>query len=227
MKVACLVLVLGLFSPALALGQAKDLELTVYGGYNLGGGIDVREDVSSKYKLDTSESFSTGLSLTWQRNPAQAFELLWSWRPTDIEGIDRSNNQRRKVISLNEHDFHANFLFMPAYREGKAVPFLLLGLGATYLNPGEAVGAEGGAYPGRLFSPDGATKFSWALGAGVKTFMNERFGLRAQVRYHSTYVSDESGETWCDPWYGCYTTVDTNWLDEWDFTGGIVVKMGK
>jgi opacity protein-like surface antigen len=206
------VIVLGASAPVFA--QMQDLELTVYGGYNLGGGIDVREN--SVVDLNTSDSFATGASLTWQRSPSHAFELFWGWRATDIEGKESATAEATKFVSLNEHDFHANFLFMPAYRESEATPFLLLGLGATLLDPGELPGVE----------LDSATKFSWAIGAGVKTSVNERFGLRGQVRYHSTYISDESGGTWCDPWYGCYETVDTNWLDEWDFTGGVILQLG-
>ena len=216
MKSLRLALALGLLIPALA--HAQGVELTAYGGYNLGGSIDVREDASNT--LDTKDSFTTGLSLTWQRSPSYAFELMWAWRPTDIEGENPLDPGKVTITSLNEHDFHANFLFMPAYSEGKFVPFLLLGLGATYLDPGDF------EFDGETYTPDGATKFSWAIGAGAKGFMNERFGLRAQVRYHSTYTTDESGGTWCDPWYGCYETVDTNWLDEWDFTGGIMFNLG-
>jgi opacity protein-like surface antigen len=214
MKAVRLALFLGLLLfPALA--QAQNLELTAYGGYNLGGSIDLTEN-NSTHKLNTSDSFATGLSLTWQRGPSNAFELYWGYRPTHIEGKNLTN-QTTQFTTLNEHDFHANFLFMPAYRESEFTPFLLLGLGATLLDPGDVAGV----------SPSSATKFSWAIGAGVKGFVSDTFGLRAQVRYHSTYLTDQNGGTWCDPWYGCYQTVDTNWLDEWDFNGGIMLRLGR
>ena len=213
MKTLGLAVALGLLIPALA--QAQDLELTAYGGYNLGGSIDVREEVNNTF--DTKDSFATGLSLTYQRGPGYAFEFFWGYRPTKIEGQNPTSFDKVDITDLDEHDFHANFLFMPAYTRSEFTPFFLFGLGATYLNPGEVAGV----------SPDGVTKFSWALGAGVKGFVNERIGLRAQVRYHSTYVTDEYGGTWCDPWYGCYETVETNWLDEWDFMGGLMVRLGR
>jgi opacity protein-like surface antigen len=213
MKTVWLAMALGLLVPALA--QAQDVELTAYGGYNLGGSIDVHEDQAQKF--DTGDSFATGLSLTWQRGPSYAFEAFWGWRPTEITGRNPVTFQDVHVTDLDEHDFHANFLFMPAYSTSKITPFFLVGLGATYLNPGEVMGV----------SPDGVTKFSWALGAGGKTALNERIGLRGQVRYHSTYVTDEYSGTWCDPYYGCYNTVDSNWLDEWDFTLGLVFRVGR
>jgi hypothetical protein len=153
------------------------------------------------------------------KSPTYAFELFWGWRPTDLEGRDSMSGERRKVSSFNEHDFHANFLFIPYTTKDTIRPFLLLGLGATYLDPGEIE---------RLATnPSGSLRFSWAFGAGAKGYLSERFGLRAQVRYHSTYIADQAGGTWCDYYYGCYTTVDTNWLDEWDFQAGLVIRTGQ
>jgi len=210
-------LTLGLLSPVLA--QAKDLELTVFGGYNLGGSIDVREN--QVREINTGDSYSAGASLTWQRSDSHAFELFWNYRPTHITGNKTGETQESDLIDLNAHDFLANFLFMPAYREGNFTPFLLIGLGATLLDPGEATGPLGTVHP------DSQTKFSWNIGAGFKAMGQGRLGVRAQARYHSTYISDESNGTWCDPWYGCYETVDTNWLDEWDFDGGLIIKLGE
>lgn len=210
-------LALGVMSPVLA--QARDLEATVFGGYNLGGSIDVYENQA--IKLHTGDSYSAGAALTWQRSDSHAFELFWNYRPTHITGKRPGETQESDLIDLNAHDFLANFLFMPAYREGKLTPFLLIGLGATLLDPGEGTGAAG------TVSPDSHTKFSWNIGAGFKAMGQGRLGIRAQARYHSTYINDESSGTWCDPWYGCYETVDTNWLDEWDFDGGLIIKLGE
>jgi hypothetical protein len=214
MKMFRFVVVLLLVSPALAWSQG--LEITAYGGYNTGGSLDVRE-ADTRNKLYTAGSFSTGLSLTWTKSPTYAFELFWGWRPTDLEGQDPTTAEKKVITSFNEHDFHANFLFSPYTKHDKARPFLLLGLGATYLVPGTIENLD----------PEGALKFSWAIGAGLKGYLSERFGLRGQARYHSTYIADEAGGTWCDYYYGCYTTVDTNWLDEWDFQVGIIILTGK
>ena len=208
-----------LASPALV--QARDLELTAFGGYNLGGSIDVREDQTNKFY--TQDSPSVGAALTWQRSDSHAFELYWAYRPTHIEARDpgTTGSEREEFMDLKVHDFLANFLFMPAYREGNVTPFLLLGLGVTYFDPGDVETVAG------TVSPDGMSKFSWGIGAGFKAQGEGRLGLRAQARYHSTYVNDESDGTWCDPWYGCYETVDTNWLDEWEFQGGLILKLGE
>ena len=211
------VLALGSVIPVLA--QARDLEITAFGGYNLGGSIDVRENQA--HEINTKDSYSVGASLCWQRSDSHAFELFWNYRPTHITGKRPGETQETDFVELNAHDFMANFLFMPAYRESNLTPFLLLGLGATYFDPGDVT------FAGQDLSPDGSTKFSWNIGAGFKAMGQGRLGIRAQARYHSTYISDESNGTWCDPYYGCYETVDTNWLDEWDFDGGLVIKLGE
>jgi hypothetical protein len=75
--------------------------------------------------------------------------------------------------------------------------------------------------------PSSTTRFSFALGGGVKSYLNHRFGVRGQIRYHATYLGDEAGGVWCDYLYGCYQTVQTNWLDEWGFEAGLVVRLGR
>ena len=201
---------------------SNEIELNVFGGYNLGGTIDVREGTADANKLETASSFSTGLSLTFIPRPTFAFELFWGWRPTDVEARPMTGGEKQAFLSLNVHDFHGNFLFMPASTRGRAVPFLLLGVGATLFAPEELQ-----LDTGETISLDTKTKFSWAIGGGLKTYASEKVGFRAQIRYHSTYVSDQSGGVWCDPYFGCYETVDTNWLDEWDFQGALIFRLGE
>lgn len=50
--------------------------------------------------------------------------------------------------------------------------------------------------------------------------------IRAQLRYTPTYLSTNSDGYWCG-YYGCYAVYDSNYLDHWDFTGGLVFKLGK
>lgn len=201
---------------------SNEIELNAYLGYNLGGTIDVREGTVDANKLETASSLSTGLSLTFIPRPSFAFELAWYWRPTDVEARPMGGGDKQAFLTLNAHDFQVNFLFMPAYTTGRAIPFLLLGLGATLLAPGDLE-----LESGETISLDSKTKFSWAIGGGLKTYASEKVGFRAQIRYHSTYISEESGGVWCDPYFGCYETVDTNWLDEWDFQGAILFRLGQ
>lgn len=219
MRIASLLLLLAMVVPASA--YATDMEITAFGGYNIGGTIDVRDDVQDKNQLNVASSFATGLGLAFIKDERMAFELFWGWRPTNLEGPQEANGKRNVATSLNNHDFHGNFLFSFGDPYAKAIPYVLLGLGATYLNPGTIAPSE--MFPDGL-NPSGKTRFSWALGVGAKTYVNDKIGLRAQVRYHSTYVSDQAGGVWCDPYTGCYQSVDTNWLDEWEFTGGIIFR---
>ncbi len=221
MRFPCLLVLLALIVPASA--HATDIELTAFGGYNTGGTLDVRDDVADKNQLKVAGSFATGLGVAFIKNERYAFELFWGWRPTNLEGPQETGGERNQITSLNAYDFHGNFLFGIGDPYAKVTPFILLGLGATHLNPGDIAPSD--MFPDGL-SPSSRTAFSWALGAGIKTYMNKKVGLRAQIRYHSTYVSDQAGGTWCDPYYGCYQTVDTNWLDEWEFTAGLIYRPG-
>lgn len=206
--------VLGVLLLVPSLVSAQGVELTAFGGYNLGGSLDIRED--TRASLNTKDSFSGGLGLAWQKSPKSAFELYWGFRPTKIEGEDQQG-ATQDLGSLDTHDFHANFIFSNPYRGGKVSPFLLLGLGGTLINPGEVNGQ----------SPEDKFRFSWALGAGVKTVNAKGVGLRLQARYHSMYVTDQYAGTWCSYYGYCYSAVESNWLDEWDFQAGLVFHPGK
>jgi len=214
MRLLLPILALGLFLAAPAQAGPSGREITLYGGYNLGGSIDVREEMVTE--LNTLSSVSAGLGLTVYSRSTFALELAWNWRPTQLEGPSEEPGMRRKEITnLNMHEFHGNFTFFPQRRDQDLTPYFLVGLGFTVIAPEEFGDIK----------PDTITKFSFALGGGVRKYVSNRIGFRGQVRYHPTYISDQHGGTWCDPYYGCYQTVDTNWLDEWDFQAGLIVRL--
>ena len=80
---------------------------------------------------------------------------------------------------------------------------LLAGAGATFLSAQDL---------------DSETKFSWAVGAGVKWFPSGRIGARAQARYTPTQLNDSSSEV-CDPFGFCQGS-----LHQFEFMGGLVFR---
>ena len=198
-----------LFIPATA--GAEYWTLTGFGGYNLGGSIDISED--QLLDLDTKDGFTPGLALGYTSWNNFGFEVSWMYRPQTVEGREEAGDPVQEFGNVDAHEFMGNFLFAPAYPRGKAIPYFLFGLGLTAF------------YPEGDF--DSKTRFAFALGAGVKLWTEqEKIGFRAQIRYHSTYMNSDEDGIWCDPWY-CYEVTDSNWLDEFDFTGGIMLKFGQ
>jgi hypothetical protein len=50
-------------------------------------------------------------------------------------------------------------------------------------------------------------------------------GLRLGLRFMPVYLnSTSSGYAYCDPWYGCYTYYDSNYLNQWDVHTGLTFR---
>ena len=66
------------------------------------------------------------------------------------------------------------------------------------------------------------TRFSGSIGGGAKLSLSEALSARLGLRFMPVYInSSSSGYGTCDPWYGCYTYYDSNYLYQWDFYTGL------
>lgn len=83
-------------------------------------------------------------------------------------------------------------------------PFALAGLGAAFLSTS--------GIPGE-------TKFSWAVGGGVKLRLGERTGIKLQARYAPTRLNDADAAPFCDPLGFCSGT-----LKQSEFFAGLVLR---
>jgi hypothetical protein len=50
--------------------------------------------------------------------------------------------------------------------------------------------------------------------------------LKIQAKYNPTYLNDDWGGTWCDPFY-CYQVADPDYLDQGEFSAGLMYKLGR
>ena len=97
-------------------------------------------------------------------------------------------------------------------REAKLRPFGFFGLGASDLSPDRS-------------GVNGATRFTFALGAGAKYNVSNHLGFRGQIKWSPTYLTTTDGGYWCDPfWGGCWVVGNNHYLHEFDFTGGITLR---
>jgi hypothetical protein len=85
------------------------------------------------------------------------------------------------------------------------------------------VGGLGFTHDSNSNSTPNRTEFSWSIGGGVKYYASRHIGFRADVRYLPTYGSS-SNATYCDPFFGCYTTRVSNYLNRANIIGGIIFK---
>jgi opacity protein-like surface antigen len=102
-------------------------------------------------------------------------------------------------------------------------PFVFGGLGATQYSFGEFLLPQPlHARPFRI--DDSTTRFSSAIGGGVKFYFSRYVGARATVRVTPTYITSSPGGTWCDPFYGCWPIVDNHYSTQVDSSVGVTFR---
>jgi opacity protein-like surface antigen len=193
-----LVMTLALMASAVPVFAQRN-EIALLGGYTTSGDID-------KKALGIQELAVKG-SLTWGLAGGHDF--------SDRMGVEASWARQQSALSIGTSEGSAelfdmkldvlqgSFVFLPGSRQSRIRPFFLASLGATILSANDL---------------DSETKFSWAVGAGLKWFSSRRVGVRAQVRYAPTVLGDSSSDV-CDPFGFCQSS-----LNQFEMLGGVVFR---
>jgi opacity protein-like surface antigen len=191
---AALALVL-VASPAFA----QRTEVALLGGYTSAGDIGM--------KTTGIETLEYEGSFTWGAEAGHFF--------TDHIGVEASWTRQQSGIVIGTSDgtaelfdaalgvLQGSFVYQFGAPEARIKPFLLAGLGATRLSATDL---------------ESETKFSWALGGGLKWFPARHVGARAQARYAPTRLNDTGSEV-CDPFGFCQGS-----LHQFEFMGGLVFR---
>lgn len=167
-------------------------------------------NIPGKITVDGATTAGLAIGTTTPQNVG--VEVMWTHQWSGIS-YKESGEPTVAVSDMAIDQFHANFLFYPPGNlNAPTKPCFLVGLGANVFNPSEE-------------DYESQTEFTWALGAGIKREVNEKVAIRAQLRYTPTYLSSNADGYWCG-YYGCYAVSDSNYLDQWDFTGGLVFNLG-
>jgi opacity protein-like surface antigen len=184
--------------------EARQIYISPMVGYTTAGSLELGE--SDLNDVTLSGGLTYGGQIGFQAQPGFTFEASWMQQDAHlrISGTD--------VLGVTVGQLHGNFLFEKIGYGSTTHPYFLLGLGATFFNPD-------GDF-------DGESRFSFALGAGVKIEASEKVGLKIQGKYNPTYLDEDWGGTWCDPFYGCYQTADPDYLDQGEFSAGLTYKLG-
>jgi opacity protein-like surface antigen len=151
--------------------SAQSVQLTPFVGYAYGGSVwdSVHEN---DYSFDASLAY--GGAVNFSISPTWRFELLYSRQPTELSGEGLS-----PAFDVTIERYLAGF--QEEKGEGTAKWFGSVWLGATRFIPGTA------------FDAGSETKFSAAVGLGVKAFPTKNVGLRLEARGFYTLVKGEGG----------------------------------
>jgi opacity protein-like surface antigen len=127
-----------------------------------------------------------------------------------------------KISDLTIYNYHGNYVYNWGERDGRVRPYIFGGLGATQYTFGDVLLATPpGSVPSAI---PGETRFSTNWGGGVKAYFSPAVGARVGVRWTPTYIKSDPAGIWCDPWYGCWQAVNTQYANQFDMTVGLTVR---
>ena len=116
------------------------------------------------------------------------------------------------------YNYHGYFAYNFGESDATVRPYVLGGLGATQYGSLSVTAA------GATREIGGETQFSSTWGAGVKVFPGPRFGIRLEGRWTPTYIKSDAVGWWCDPFWGCYVVGDAQYSNQFELSGGIVLR---
>ena len=206
----CALALLCLALPA-ANASAAAWEISPFARYVTNAEFDFVSDIPSLAgsQVTADHSFAFGAGIGYVPNSQFMFEAEYAYQPTELV-LQQSLDPGTKTADLAIHKIRGNFYFSSPAGDAPVQPYFLLGLGAAIFD------ADRGS----------ATKFSWQLGAGIKKMTSDTMGFKLSAAYAPSYLTEDNDGYWCDPWYGCYTYPDPQYLDQWEFSLGIVKRFG-
>ena len=107
----------------------------------------------------------------------------------------------------------------------RAVPYVTMGVGAARLDPGPRRDIVCPAiFPSPCNNPTTSTRFTAAIGGGLKIYANPHLGFRFDGRYYATYLNSRDGR--CDVFSDGHASCSnrrTSWLGNAETSGGLVI----
>jgi hypothetical protein len=161
---------------------------------------------------------SGGYHFTFGITPAPNYEVGFLWARQQSE-LEAKGTATLIVGDLDVDTYHGYFAYNFGAPSSPVRPFLMLGLGATNFGSVSFVGSAG-----QQRETESVSRFSTSVGGGVKAYLGRAFGVRLAARWTPTYISSEAAGWWCDPFWGCYVLENTQYANQFDLSGGVVLR---
>ena len=161
----------------------------------------------NRLRVHNSLAFGTMIDVGITEN--SQFDFMWNRNNTSYDAHNVLTNSYFHAYDSDIDQFQFGALYMFRSSEVKLRPYIVGGVGFTH-------DSNSNGTPNR-------TEFSWSIGGGVKYYLSRHIGFRGDVRYLPTYGSS-SNATYCDPFFGCYNTRVSNYLNRANVVGGIIFK---
>ena len=229
-KIAALALGLTAFAP-LALAQVRSgtVEISPFAGYLFGGNFPRGSNALFTNRVDVDDHLTYGASIGYFLTSATELEARWT--RTQTRFANHGSNQvfgntspgpRLPDLTIDYFMAYGTFHF----GHQRAVPYVTFGLGAARLDPGDVtIYCSQITTPCPTLNPSTSTRFTAALGGGVKIYANPHFGFRFDGRYYGTYLNSRNRcDVFADGHSFCSSGDRTNWLGNVEGTGGLVIS---
>jgi hypothetical protein len=193
-----------------ARAQEPRVEISGTAGWTFSDGVNVGAIDDSPIRVDPKDAFSWGARLGFNLNENTEVGFLFNMQDTDLEASGLVNRSVPQTI----YNYHGYFAYNFGDSDATVRPYVLGGLGATQYGSLSTTAGDIG----------GETQFSstWAL--GLKMFPNPKFGLRLEARWTPTYIKSDPEGYWCDPYWGCYTVSEAEFSNQYELSGGIIIR---
>jgi len=207
---------LALAGPARAQSRA---ELGASAGWTASDGVTfngvVAGDGNIYNGIEPKDSFSYRLNLGFFATPQVEVGFLFGQQKSTLRVTGTST---RDIGDMSVDNYHGYVAYNFGDEHGQVRPYLLGGAGAThYGGVPYSVGAVSG-------TTQGSTKFSTTWEAGVKIYPAPKVGLRLGARWTPTYIKSDAAGWWCDPYWGCYLVGNAQYSNQFEFSGGLLLR---
>jgi len=152
------------------------IEVTLLAGYGIGDSFEERTTTSpyTINKLELDETGVFGIAVDWGIMDQTQYEFYFSHQQTKLTERSGSTAQPSSLFDIDVSYLHIGGTV--GFGDDRVDPFIVGTVGVTYFDPKHA------AYSSK-------TRFSLALGGGVKLFITDNIGFRFEGRGLGTLVN--------------------------------------
>ncbi|MGB7845670.1 MAG: outer membrane beta-barrel protein [Candidatus Acidiferrum sp.] len=200
---------------AISTNAQQRFEVTPFVGYETTSSYPVSVFTSTggttipvdRLRVNDSAAFGTFLDYSLTEN--SQLEFMWNRNNTSYSAHNVLTSSYFNAYHSDVDQYQFGGLYMFRNSEVRLRPYVAASVGFTH-------DSNSNGTPNR-------TEFSYSLGGGVKYALSRHLALRGDIRYLPTYGSS-SNATYCDPFFGCYNTKVSHYLNRASLVGGIVFK---
>ena len=190
-------------------------------GYTNADGVSgatiVAQDGNAYNRIDPTNSFSWGLNFGFNVNHTTEIGFMFGQQLSkmNVSGPTASKD----VGDLTISSYHPYLGFNFGEEDAKVRPYILIGFGATSYGQVNYT-----RFDGTSGNTQSQTRYSTTVGAGIKAYPNPKFGIRVGIQWTPTYIKTDATGMWCDPYWGCYTTGNAQYSNQFQFLGGLLFR---